>query len=60
VSYHGKISTFGRDFGVTVEVFSADGLPLEDLLSGEEAKRLDDFLVTKHRELELAFMASRR
>jgi hypothetical protein len=52
VTYIARISTFGRDFGVAVEV-NAD-LPLDGL--AKDSKALDAFLLAKHRELELAYM----
>jgi len=48
VSYVARLTTYGKEWGISVEV-SGD-------VNDEEAKRLDAFLLAKHRELELAYM----
>lgn len=55
LSYTGRVSTFGKDFGVAVEVTAT--FPPDEV----EAKSdlINEFAVRKHRELELAFMEAR-
>lgn len=54
VGYIGRVSTFGRDFGVAVEVQAPDAT-LEQL--DALASALQQWMLKKHRELELAYMA---
>ena len=51
VSYVARLTTYGKEWGISVEV-SGD-------VNEEEAHRLDAFLLAKHRELELAYMAGK-
>lgn len=53
INYKARVSTFGGEFGVAVE---ADG----DFDTPELADLVNEFVVRKHRELEIAFMESRQ